>query len=81
VRLTITDHGAGMPADPLSRLGEPFFTTRPEGDGMGLGVFVSRATIEQLGGSIAFESAVGRGTTVRIRLPRDLTVALETQSR
>jgi signal transduction histidine kinase len=42
---------------------------------MGLGVFVSRSTIEQLGGAIAFESKPGRGTTVRIRLPRDLTVA------
>jgi two-component system sensor histidine kinase RegB len=78
VRLTITDHGSGMSADDLSRLGEPFFTTRSEGEGMGLGVFVSRATIEQLGGSIAFESMPGRGTTVRIRLPRDLRVALET---
>jgi two-component system sensor histidine kinase RegB len=75
VRLTIVDHGSGMSADELSRLGEPFFTTRSEGEGMGLGVFVSRATIEQLGGSIAFESVPGRGTTVRIRLPRDLTVA------
>jgi signal transduction histidine kinase len=41
---------------------------------MGLGVFVSRATIEQLGGSMAFDSIPNRGTTVRIRLPRDLTV-------
>jgi two-component system sensor histidine kinase RegB len=73
VRLAITDRGSGMSADELSRLGEPFFTTRTEGEGMGLGVFVSRATIEQLGGSIAFESMPGRGTTVRIRLPRDLT--------
>jgi two-component system sensor histidine kinase RegB len=75
VRLTITDRGSGMSADALSRLGEPFFTTRGEGEGMGLGVFVSRATIEQLGGSIAFESMPGRGTTVRIGLPRDLPVA------
>jgi two-component system sensor histidine kinase RegB len=78
VRLTITDRGAGMSADALSRLGEPFFTTRPEGDGMGLGVFVSRATIEQLGGSIAFDSTEGHGTTVRIGLPRNLAAALET---
>jgi two-component system, sensor histidine kinase RegB len=74
VRLTITDRGSGMSVDELSRLGEPFFTTRTEGEGMGLGVFVSRATIEQLGGSIAFDSMSGRGTTVRIRLPRDLPV-------
>jgi two-component system sensor histidine kinase RegB len=77
VRLTITDRGAGMSADALSRLGEPFFTTRPEGEGMGLGVFVSRATIEQLGGSIAFDSTEGHGTTVRIWLPRNLAAALE----
>jgi signal transduction histidine kinase len=45
---------------------------------MGLGVFVSRATIEQLGGSIAFDSTEGYGTTVRIWLPRNLAAALET---
>jgi two-component system sensor histidine kinase RegB len=60
VHLTIADRGGGMSAEELSRLGEPFFTTRAEGDGMGLG------------GSIAFESMTGRGTTVRIRLPRHL---------
>jgi two-component system sensor histidine kinase RegB len=76
VRVTITDHGRGMTADELARLGEPFFTTRAEGDGMGLGVFVSRTTIEQLGGSMAFDSMPSRGTTVRIRLPCDLTATV-----
>jgi two-component system sensor histidine kinase RegB len=80
VQLTITDRGSGMSADELARLGEPFFTTRSEGEGMGLGVFVSCGTVEQLGGSIAFESMPGRGTSVGIRLPRRLTPTAGTET-
>jgi two-component system sensor histidine kinase RegB len=47
-------------------VGEPFFTTKEPGQGMGLGVFVARALCEQIGGKLEIESAQGRGTTVRM---------------
>ncbi len=66
--LTVTDRGAGMPPEVLARLGEPFFTTR--GDrGSGLGVGICRRIVEEHGGTLTFESAVGKGTTARVRLP------------
>jgi two-component system, sensor histidine kinase RegB len=72
IRLTVIDRGTGMTAEHLGRAGEPFFTTKPAGSGTGLGLFVARATIEQLGGSLALASTVGQGTTATIVLPRDV---------
>jgi two-component system sensor histidine kinase RegB len=69
VRLVIRDRGQGMPDDVLQRVGEPFFTTRPPGQGMGLGVFLARSTVERLGGSLRIDSTPGQGTTVEIDLP------------
>lgn len=66
----ITDFGAGMPPDVLKRVSEPFFTTKPTGQGMGLGVFLAKNVIERLDGSIDFQSVAGEGTRVTIRLPR-----------
>jgi two-component system sensor histidine kinase RegB len=74
VVLTIRDHGRGMSAGVLSRAGEPFFTTKPERGGMGLGLFVARSTIEQLGGTIRLTSAEDRGTTVECALARDVAL-------
>lgn len=68
----VVDAGEGVPAGVLERIGEPFFTTREPGHGMGLGVFLARTLAEQLGGSLAFDSAPGRGTTVRLSLPAAL---------
>lgn len=66
--VTVTDRGTGMPADVLRRLGEPFFTTR--GDrGSGLGVGVCRRIVEEHGGTLAYESEVGVGTTARVTVP------------
>ena len=66
--LTVADRGAGMPPDVLARLGEPFFSTR--GDrGSGLGVGICRRIVEEHGGTLTFESAVGKGTTARVQLP------------
>ena len=69
IRFEISDRGAGMPADVLARVGEPFFTTKPAGKGMGLGVFLARAVVERLGGAVTFTSAPGTGTTVVFALP------------
>ncbi len=68
-RLTVTDRGAGMSAEVLKRVSEPFFTTKPPGKGMGLGVFLARGLVRRLGGEIQFLSDPNRGTTVAIELP------------
>ena len=61
-----------MPAGVLARVGEPFFTTKEPGQGMGLGLFVARALCEQIGGRLEIESIEGRGTTVRMNVPLQL---------
>ena len=68
-RFTVTDRGIGMPPDVLERAGEPFFTTKPPGRGMGLGVFLTRAVVEQLGGRFSVASTPGSGTVAVIELP------------
>jgi signal transduction histidine kinase len=65
--ITVTDHGQGMSAEVLERIKKPYFTTRKGGSG--LGIAVARGLIEQHGGSLEFESALGRGTVARIELP------------
>jgi len=79
VRLMVTDRGSGMSPDNLSRAGEPFFTTKPPGSGTGLGLFVTRSSIEQLGGNLSLTSQLGHGTTATITLPRDV-VAVESHA-
>jgi two-component system sensor histidine kinase RegB len=69
VRATVSDKGKGMPPDVLARVGEPFFTTKVPGEGMGLGLFLTRALAEQLGGEFRITSAPGLGTEVTIELP------------
>jgi signal transduction histidine kinase len=66
-RLEVIDRGAGIPADDLARVFEPFFTTRRTGSGLGLAL--ARNVIQGLGGAIVVSSQVGQGTTVRIDLP------------
>jgi two-component system sensor histidine kinase RegB len=65
----IADHGAGISSDLLVRVGEPFFTTKPAGQGMGLGIFLARAIVERLGGELSIRSAPGAGTTATLWLP------------
>ncbi|PTL83488.1 ATP-binding protein [Vitiosangium sp. GDMCC 1.1324] len=68
-RLTVEDAGAGMPAEVLARAGEPFFTTKAPGEGMGLGLFLTRAVLDQLGGRLVLRSVPGKGTTVVLTWP------------
>jgi len=67
--ITVRDQGPGMDQDVLRRAGEPFFTTKPPGQGMGLGLFLARRVVERLGGRIEVESPPGRGVTVVVELP------------
>ncbi|QRN98577.1 HAMP domain-containing histidine kinase [Archangium violaceum] len=68
-RLTVEDSGQGMPGEVLARAGEPFFTTKAPGEGMGLGLFLTRAVLDQLGGRLVLGSTPGEGTTVRLSWP------------
>ncbi len=70
LRFAIEDKGAGMAPDVLARAGEPFFTTKEAGRGMGLGLFLARAVAERLGGALRIESSLGSGTVALMSLPR-----------
>ena len=77
VMIEIADTGKGMPPEVLQRAFEPFFTTKPVGEGTGLGLSMAYGFVKQSGGEIVLESEAGRGTSVRIFLPRSDTEALE----
>jgi len=70
VRLEVRDHGSGMAPDVAARAMEPFFTTKATGRGMGLGLFLAKTVLEQLGGRLSLESSSGQGTVARAELPR-----------
>jgi signal transduction histidine kinase len=59
-----------MTAEEVALAFEPFHSTKPVGVGTGLGLATTRCVVERAGGSVALDSAPGRGTTVRVRLPR-----------
>jgi two-component system, sensor histidine kinase RegB len=65
----VKDEGQGMPPDVVRRAGEPFFTTKPPGKGMGLGLFLARLIAEKLGGSLKLDSTPGSGTCATLELP------------
>jgi two-component system, NtrC family, sensor kinase len=69
VVITVGDTGAGIPADDLRRIFEPFYTTKGRGKGTGLGLAICRELAAALGGSIAVDSTPGQGSTFRVRLP------------
>jgi two-component system sensor histidine kinase RegB len=68
LRLSVADQGGGMPPDVLAHAGEPFFTTKAPGRGLGLGLFVARTVIEHLGGRLQLDSVPGRGTRATLVL-------------
>ena len=71
LRIEVRDHGQGMLPNTLRRIGEPFFTTKEPGKGMGLGTFLVRTFAESLGGRVLFHSIPGEGTTATLELPMD----------
>ncbi|ACA17120.1 integral membrane sensor signal transduction histidine kinase [Methylobacterium sp. 4-46] len=70
VRISVRDTGRGMPPEVLERAVEPFFTTKPQGRGTGLGLSQVFGFVRQSGGHLALHSRPGEGTTVEIYLPR-----------
>jgi two-component system, sensor histidine kinase RegB len=69
-RLSVEDSGTGMTPEVLARAGEPFFTTKEPGEGMGLGLFLTRALVDQLGGQLELDSTPGVGTRVVLTWPQ-----------
>ncbi|MGB1548424.1 MAG: PAS domain S-box protein, partial [Alphaproteobacteria bacterium] len=69
VLLTVRDTGIGIPKSDLDRVFDPFFTTKGVGKGSGLGLSVVYGFVRQSGGEIRIESALGKGTAIRIYLP------------
>ena len=70
IMIAVSDTGQGMTDEVRSRAFEPFYTTKGIGKGSGLGLSMVYGFVQQSGGSIAIESAIGHGTTVRLFLPR-----------
>ncbi len=69
VCISVTDTGTGMPPDVVAQAFDPFFTTKPIGQGTGLGLSMIYGFARQSGGRCLIDSALGRGTTIRIMLP------------
>ena len=66
--IEVSDNGCGMDEKTKGRIFDPFFTTKPPPIGTGLGLYVCRNLIEEIGGSIEVESELGKGSTFRIVL-------------
>jgi signal transduction histidine kinase len=69
ITVTLDDTGAGMSEETLARIFDLFFTTKPEGTGLGMAL--ARSVIARHGGQLAITSEVGQGTRVIVRLPID----------
>lgn len=69
VEVCVADEGVGMSPEVLERIKEPFFSTRLDSGGLGLGVPICRSIVQEHRGTLEFESEVGKGTRAVIRLP------------
>jgi two-component system sensor histidine kinase RegB len=69
LRLEVIDRGRGMEEPERARAEEPFFTTKPAGAGLGLGLFLVRAFADQMGGTFSLRSSPGAGTSAILELP------------
>ena len=76
VVIGVSDTGSGMPADVVAKAIDPFFTTKPVGEGTGLGLSMTYGFAKQTRGHLRIYSEVGHGTTVKLYLPRALQDAL-----
>mgnify|MGYP001453119846 CR=1 FL=1 len=69
VCFTIADNGPGIPPEAIARIFDRYFTTKKPGEGTGLGLFVTKSLVEDMGGHIAVTSRSGGGTTFTVTLP------------
>ena len=77
IDISVSDNGPGMSAEVISRIFEPYFTTKPVSEGSGLGLAVVHGIVESHGGAIEVKSAVGEGTRIVVRLPACATPPVE----
>jgi two-component system, NtrC family, sensor kinase len=77
VRIVVRDDGAGIPAEILPRIFEPFLTTKETGRGVGLGLAISHSILERHRGAIEVQSELGRGTTFTVTLPWDSDIVAQ----
>ncbi len=70
----IEDSGAGMSQEVQERIGEPFFTSKAPGQGMGLGMYLTKLFAQQVGGAVKITSALGNGSLVELRVPKVMQV-------
>ena len=82
IRLSITDHGAGIPPENLARIFDPYFSTKTRGvqKGMGMGLTMSYSIIRRHGGQIIVDSRQGVGTTFHVYLPALTSFAVEPEA-
>jgi two-component system sensor histidine kinase RegB len=80
VRFVVRDSGCGMSEEMLRRAGEPFFTTKEPGRGMGLGLFLVRLVAQQCGATFSIDSKIGVGTSCVLELPSSEANNSETRS-
>src|SRR5262249_41885022 len=71
LRIEISDQGFGMSPEVLAHAGEPFFTTKQPGEGMGLGLFLTRSLLEHLGGRLELAAHRPRGSVATLWLPKE----------
>jgi signal transduction histidine kinase len=67
--IEVSDTGSGIPTEHLSRIYDPFFTTKAIGKGTGLGLSITYGIVQEHGGTITCESAIGKGTRFALTLP------------
>jgi signal transduction histidine kinase len=75
--VAVKDDGAGIPPDVQARLFTPFFSTKGEGAGMGLGLTIVRRVVQSLGGTLTVSSAPGQGAEFKVRVPRRQRTAVQ----
>ncbi|MEM7643015.1 MAG: ATP-binding protein [Pseudomonadota bacterium] len=80
VVVSVIDDGCGIPPDRLSRIFEPFYTTKRPGEGTGLGLSMAYGIVKQSGGYIFADSVPGQGTTFSVYLPADTAAETRTQA-
>jgi len=71
IRFAVEDRGTGMTEEDVRRAGEPFYTTKEPGKGMGLGLFLVRLVAERCGGKFSLSSKLGEGTTATLEVPAE----------
>lgn len=73
IAIAVRDHGPGLPAEVLHHLFEPFYTTKPAGEGLGLGLAISLTIVESYGGTLSADNAPDGGAIFTLTLPAALT--------